>query len=391
MPPTEEASCIIVIQIALLTISAKRFERQSFYSIYVMIKAAATLKSLQYRKTNLTNCYGRLSFGPVNPGQGLTIGNALRRILLNDLAGIGVIGAEINGVQSEFSTLPGIRESVIEIFLNLREIIFAPKPTSAKTLKSTKPFVYAKLKSDLKIESFPYLVTAKDLNISEYALVDPNQPIATILSQTAAENFKLTILIGQGRGYQSWKKLPGIPQLMDQRFFEQFESTQTNAKSVTFPIDAIFMPIRQVNFTVQEHSIDGEYIYFEVWTNGSINPFDAVKSAAKVCMKLMTSCLTTQEDEQSFMDSSKTPDTQAYVQVNYNKMEPESNFEEILIEQLELSLRAYNCLKRAEVRTLADLSKKSFRDLMKLRNFGQKSADEVRAALSTYGIELQED
>lgn len=108
-------------------------------------------------------------------------------------------------------------------------------------------------------------------------------------------------------------------------------------------------------------------------------------------MKLMTSCLTTQEDEQSFMDSSKTPDTQAYVQVNYNKMEPESNFEEILIEQLELSLRAYNCLKRAEVRTLADLSKKSFRDLMKLRNFGQKSADEVRAALSTYGIELQED
>jgi len=178
---------------------------------------------------------------------------------------------------------------------------------------------------------------------------------------------------------------------MDQRFFEQFESTQTNAKSVTFPIDAIFMPIRQVNFTVQEHSIDGEYIYFEVWTNGSINPFDAVKSAAKVCMKLMTSCLTTQEDEQSFMDSSKTPDTQAYVQVNYNKMEPESNFEEILIEQLELSLRAYNCLKRAEVRTLADLSKKSFRDLMKLRNFGQKSADEVRAALSTYGIELQED
>jgi DNA-directed RNA polymerase subunit alpha len=99
-----------------------------------MIKAAATLKSLQF-KLNLTDCYGRLSFGPVNPGQGLTIGNALRRILLNDLPGIGVIGAEIDGVQSEFSTLPGVRESVIEIFLNLRELVFAPLENLSKNFK----------------------------------------------------------------------------------------------------------------------------------------------------------------------------------------------------------------------------------------------------------------
>ncbi|OUS44393.1 RNA polymerase alpha subunit (chloroplast) [Ostreococcus tauri] len=356
-----------------------------------MIKAAATLKSLQYRQNSLTDCYGRLSFGPVNPGQGLTIGNTLRRILLNDLPGIGVIGAEINGVQSEFSTLPGIRESVIEIFLNLRELIFTPTATCAQKVKQTKPFVYAKLNSELKIDNFPYVVTAKDLHIPEYEFVDPNQQIATILSPTAAENFKLTLLIGQGRGYQSWKKLPGVPQLMDQRFFEQFDSTQTNSKSVTFPIDAIFMPIRQVNFTVQEHSVDGEYIYFEVWTNGSINPFDAVKSAAKVGMKLMTACLTTLQDQQVYLDESKLPETPNFVQVNYNKMESESNFDQIFIEQLELSLRAYNCLKRANILTLADLSQQSFRDLMKLRNFGQKSADEVRAALSTYGIELKED
>ena len=154
-----------------------------------MIKAAATLKSLQFRQTNLTDCYGRLSFGPVNPGQGLTIGNALRRILLNDLPGIGVIGAEINGVQSEFSTLPGIRESVIEIFLNLRELIFAPIGYFTKILKATKPFTFAKLKSDLTIETFPYLVTAGDLDIPDYHIVDPNQPIATLLSQAAADNF----------------------------------------------------------------------------------------------------------------------------------------------------------------------------------------------------------
>ena len=356
-----------------------------------MIKAAATLKSLQFSQKTLTDCYGRLSFGPVNPGQGLTIGNALRRILLNDLPGIAVIGAEIDGVQSEFSSLPGIRESVIEIFLNLRELILSPIDSSTKGAKSTKPFTFAKLKTNLNIGSFPYVITAGDLDIGDYCLVDPNQPIATVLSKAAADNFKITVFIGQGRSYQSWKKLPGVPQLMDQRFFESFESNQRNQRSVTFPIDAIFMPIKQVNFSIQEHSIDGEYIYFEIWTNGSIHPFDAMKSAAKVCMKLMTSCLTRLTDERIYADELKLPETPNFVEVNYKKIESDTDLNEVLIEQLELSLRAYNCLKRAHILTLSDLSKQSFRDLMKLRNFGQKSADEVRGALSTYGIELKED
>ena len=353
-----------------------------------MIKAAATLKSLQFSQKTLTDCYGRLSFGPVSPGQGLTIGNALRRILLNDLPGIAVIGAEIDGVQSEFSSLPGIRESVIEIFLNLRELILSPIDSSTKGAKSTKPFTFAKLKPNLNIGSFPYVITAGDLDIGDYCLVDTNQPIATVLSKAAADNFKLTVFIGQGRSYQSWKKLPGVPQLMDQRFFE---SNQINQRSVTFPIDAIFMPIKQVNFSIQEHSIDGEYIYFEIWTNGSIHPFDAMKSAAKVCMKLMASCLTRLTDERIYADELKLPETPNFVEVNYKKIESDTDLNEVLIEQLELSLRAYNCLKRANILTLADLSKQSFRDLMKLRNFGQKSADEVRGALSTYGIELKED
>jgi len=353
-----------------------------------MIKAAATLKSLQFSQKTLTDCYGRLSFGPVNPGQGLTIGNALRRILLNDLPGIAVIGAEIDGVQSEFSSLPGIRESVIEIFLNLRELILSPIDSSTKGAKSTKPFTFAKLNPNLNIGSFPYVITAGDLDIGDYCLVDPNQPIATVLSKAAADNFKLTVFIGQGRSYQSWKKLTGVPQLMDQRFFE---SNQTNQRSVTFPIDAIFMPIKQVNFSIQEHSIDGEYLYFEIWTNGSIHPFDAMKSAAKVCMKLMASCLTRLTDERIYADELKLPETPNFVEVNYKKIESDTDLNEVLIEQLELSLRAYNCLKRANILTLADLSKQSFRDLMKLRNFGQKSADEVRGALSTYGIELKED
>src|SRR6056300_536947 len=340
-----------------------------------MIKAAATLKSLQFSQKTLTDCYGRLSFGPVNPGQGLTIGNALRRILLNDLPGIGGIGAEIDGVQSEFS--------------NLRELVLAPK--SEQTSKTTKPFAFGKLKSDLDIVNFPYLITAGDLDIQDFHLVDPNQPIATVLSKAAVERFNLTIFIGQGHGYQSWKKLPGVPQLMGQRFFEDLQISSKPTNSMPFPIDAIFMPIKQVNFSIQEHAIDGEYIYFEIWTNGSIHPFDALKSAAKICIKLMASCLTRLTDERIYVDELKLPETQNFVEVNYKKIESDTDLDEVLIEQLELSLRAYNCLKRASIFTLADLSKQSFRDLMKLRNFGQKSADEVRGALSTYGIELKED
>jgi DNA-directed RNA polymerase subunit alpha len=345
-----------------------------------MIKAAARLKSLQFKQTSLTQSYGRVSFGPVHSGQGLTIGNTLRRILLNDLSGIGVIGAALPGVKSEFSTLPGVRESVVEIFLNLRELVFAHTDESAK---STKPFTLATLKTPLTIETFPYCLTAGDLDISDFHLVDPNQHIATFLSKSAAENFQLTLFLGQGRGYQSWKKLPGVPQVMNQRFFEALGPQDS---SVTFPIDAVFMPIKQVNFSLQEDSVDGEYIYFEIWTNGSVHPFDAIKSAAKICMKFMASCLL--DEGPRSVDHRKGPESVS--QVNEKTIEVNTKFDEIFIEQLELSLRAYNCLKRAKILTLADLANQSFRELMKLRNFGQKSADEVRAALLTYGIELKE-
>jgi DNA-directed RNA polymerase subunit alpha len=167
---------------------------------------------------------------------------------------------------------------------------------------------------------------------------------------------------------------------MDQRFFE---SNQTNQRSVTFPIDAIFMPIKQVNFSIQEHSIDGEYLYFEIWTNGSIHPFDAMKSAAKVCMKLMASCLTRLTDERIYADELKLPETPNFVEVNYKKIESDTDLNEVLIEQLELSLRAYNCLKRSNVHTLKDLLQYSQEDLLELKNFGQKSASEVCASLES--------
>ncbi|CAL6448198.1 unnamed protein product [Bathycoccus prasinos] len=342
----------------------------------MMMTASAKLHSLQFQPLAPTEWYGRLSFGPVLPGQGLTVGNTLRRVLLNDLKGISVVGAEIAGVDNEFSTLPGVRESVVEIFLNLRDLVFTHYTPDEK-----EPPSQGELEPDLSklpISSFPYVVRAGDLDSQDFKIVDPTQPVATLLSPEAAATFQIYLFLSVGRGYQSWKKLPGVPQIMGQRFFEDFTPPTRSHTGTTFPIDAIFMPVKRVNFTIRENLGEGEYIYFELWTNGSLHPLQALRSAAKVCMKPSLT-----DDLEPGVPGSTVP-------VQYTKSEALPKFESIPIEQLELSLRAYNCLKRAQILTLADLAQQSCSDLLSLRNFGQKSAEEVRAALRTYGIELKQ-
>ena len=366
----------------------------------MMMTASAKLHSLQFQPLAPTEWYGRLSFGPVLPGQGLTVGNTLRRVLLNDLKGISVVGAEIVGVDNEFSTLPGVRESVVEIFLNLRDLVFThytpdekEPPSQGELEPGAKPFAAAQLKKDLSklpISSFPYVVRAGDLDSQDFKIVDPTQPVATLLSPEAAATFQIYLFLSVGRGYQSWKKLPGVPQIMGQRFFEDFTPPTRSHTGTTFPIDAIFMPVKRVNFTIRENLGEGEYIYFELWTNGSLHPLQALRSAAKVCMKVMGACLQCVDLQPSLTDDLEPGTPGATVPVQYTKSEALPKFESIPIEQLELSLRAYNCLKRAQILTLADLAQQSCSDLLSLRNFGQKSAEEVRAALRTYGIELKQ-
>jgi len=256
-----------------------------------------------------------------------------------------------------------------------------------------KPFAAAQLKKDLSklpISSFPYVVCAGDLDSQDFKIVDPTQPIATLLSPEAAATFQIYLFLSVGRGYQSWKKLPGVPQIMGQRFFEDFTPPTRSHTGTTFPIDAIFMPVKRVNFTIRENLGEGEYIYFELWTNGSLHPLQALRSAAKVCMKVMGACLQCVDLQPSLTDDLEPGTPGATVPVQYTKSEALPKFESIPIEQLELSLRAYNCLKRAQILTLADLAQQSCSDLLSLRNFGQKSAEEVRAALRTYGIELKQ-
>ena len=229
----------------------------------------------------------------------------------------------------------------------------------------------------------PRYITAGDMELPPgIRCVDPTQHIATLVHDQAL--FDLEFVIEQGTGYRVWKK-PTQPQ------GSGFHPPRTNGeydfegvKSGLFqPIDGNFMPVKSVNFMVEDMPPVGEYVHFEITTNGSLHPKEAFKQAGAVLTELTRAAV---------QEVTYEPVAELAPQlVSLPGTETETEyFNTIYIEQLELSLRAYNCLKRAQILTLADLAKQSYQDLLSLRNFGQKSAEEVRKALATYGIELSQ-
>jgi DNA-directed RNA polymerase alpha subunit len=355
--------------------------------------------------------------------------------MLNDLPGVAITAAKLNNARTEFTTLPGIRESVVEIFLNLRDVTFfnefpevlAPRgriivdPLTWETEQPTEPQVLSTVSdwetnsdssqpemeiletsessdtsSTLDVSSIedptvtfplgnytPRSITAGDMELPPgIQCVDPTQHIATLVHDQAY--FDATFVIEQGTGYRVWKK-PTQPQ--GSGFHPPRSNGETNfddVKSGLFqPIDGNFMPVKSVNFMVEDMPPVGEYVHFEIITNGSIHPKEAFKQAGSVLAELTRAAVqeVTYEPVAELESPSTTlPGTSAESEY----------FHTIYIEQLELSLRAYNCLKRAQILTLADLARQSYQDLLSLRNFGQKSAEEVRKALATYGVELNQ-
>lgn len=289
--------------------------------------------------------YSKFVLKPLEIGQGVTLGNALRRSLLSDLHGDAIVAVRIAGVSHEFSTIPGIREDVLEILLNLKEIVLKSN-TNVPTV------------GRLKVQG-PAIVTTSDLDLpSDVELVDMNQYIATICGNNILE---MEFRIETGKGYNL------IERSMDE-------------SSIDFlKVDAIFMPVKKVNYITQEirfnDSLIQELLTLEVWTNGSITPQEAVSRGAKI----LTDLLIPLKD------------------INF-KSNSEDNFTEgakvnqILIEELQLSVRAYNCLKRAQIHSVADLLDYSQEDLIEIKNFGQKSAEEVIDALQKrLGINLPKE
>ena len=302
--------------------------------------------------------------------------------MLNDLPGVAITAAKLNETRTEFMTLPGIRESVVEIFLNLRDIVFFNTFPDVLAPQGTITISPRPQTDESKSFHTPRVICAGDMQLPEgITCVDPTQPIATLMNGDTA--FNLTFILEQSTGYRVWKK---PTQSYGTGFYPspQIESVQIEqVKSGVFqPIDGNFMPVKNVNFAVHEVQPHGEYIHFEITTNGSIHPHNAFKHAGAILTEITRATL---QDPRPVVgiDEASTPVDTAVAQKAY--------FENIAIEQLELSLRAYNCLKRAQILTLADLSRESYSSLLALRNFGQKSAEEVAKALETYGIELVQE
>jgi len=293
------------------------------------------IQCLQSKTKELNSLFSRFAIGPLKKGQGLTIGNALRRVLLSDLSGIAISGVRIADVSHEFSTISEVKEDVIDILLNLKQIFL--KGSLAES--SLSRLVY----------HGPGIITSKDIQLPENVeLVDPNQYIASVNSSKIVE---MEFLIEVGEGYS-------------------IDHTVNKTPEGFLAIDSVYMPVKKVNFFI-ETSGDGiatnlESLILEIDTNGSITPTEAVSAAAE---KLQT-CFS------SLKLTTPTIHLQP-IMVDSLKEETHHELETVMIEELELSVRAFNCLKRANIHTLQDLLKYSLEDLLEFKNFGQKSADEV--------------
>ena len=297
-----------------------------------------SITCLKSEKIESGCCHGQFLINSLKPGQGITIGNQLRRVLLNDLGGVAISAVRIAGVSHEFSILPGVREDILEILLNLKGIVFKSKSRNPEFGR-------------LKIQG-PAVITADLIQLpSNFEIVNPNHYIMTISTSNILEiEFKFEY----GTGYK----------LASQTFLEENENY--------LQLDTIFMPVQKVDFKIEnvyDNNNISERIFLDIWTNGSISPNEALKSAAQLTIDLFT-FLVKEKDTEKKRELKPKSDSIS--------IEPYTN---IAIEELQLSVRAYNCLKKAQINTVGDLLHYSPEKLQELKNFGRKSADEVFSTL----------
>jgi len=294
--------------------------------------------------------HGKFVCEPLERGYGITLGNSLRRILRSSLPGAAITSVKIDGVLHEFSTIPNVVEDVPEIILNLKNVRLKIHDLQEKT-------VYIDVKGAGE-------VTAGNITgDSAVEILNPDLHIAT-LSEGA--HLKMEMTVERGRGYNTAEK----------------NKKQNQAVGV-LPIDSIFTPVKKVNYTVEStrvgKMIDFDKLTIELWTDGSLKPYEALSLAAKV----MSGHL------ELFIDLSETgKNTQVMVEKEENKKE---KVLEMPIEELELSVRSYNCLKRAGILTVEDLTNRTEANMMKVRNLGKKSLDEVINKLNVLGLSFSQE
>ncbi len=288
--------------------------------------------------------YGKFAAEPFERGFGVTIGNALRRVMLSSIVGAAVTTVKLEGVLHEFSTLPGVKEDVTDILLNVKQLRLKLHTDKPKT-------IHVKKKG-------PGEVLAKDIvHDADIEILTPNLHLATLDKHGRLE-MEMVVKLGRGYAPAEKNKEEGMP-------------------IGVVPVDSSFSPVRKVNFTVENARVgrvtDYDKLILEVWTDGSITPVEAIGHAAKILKDHLAIFITFKEEDEP-------PQLQKEEAAESNKYLPKP------ISELELSVRAANCLKNADIKTIADLVQKQEADMLKMKNFGRKSLNEIKEILGEMGL-----
>lgn len=298
------------------------------------------------------NKYGKFVVEPLERGYGTTLGNSLRRIMLSSLPGTAVTHVKIKGVLHEFSSIPGVKEDVTEIVMNIKSLVIKNNPLTNEPKQA-----YIDVAGDC-------VVRASDIHVDgDIEIINPDLVIANLSGPDARLEMELTI--GNGRGYVGSDK-----------------NKEADAPIDVIAIDSIYTPVERVNLTVQNTRVgqvtDYDKLTLDVFTNGAIAPDEAVSLAARVLVEHLNLFVDLSENAKSVdvMVESVTDEKEKVLEMN--------------IDELELSVRSYNCLKRAGINTVEELINKTPEDMMKVRNLGRKSLDEVLAKLKELGLSLND-
>jgi len=304
-------------------------------------------KTLEIEKETLGQTYGKFSCEPLERGFGTTLGNSLRRVLLSSLQGAAITAVKIDGALHEFQTLPDVVEDVTDIVLNLKEVLLKMEDTKPKVIRLDK-------EGEGK-------VTAGDIAVVDgVKVLNPEQPIATL---ARGGKLHMELLVQMGRGY--------VPA----------ERNKTATMSVgTIPIDALFAPVKKVNYIVTHARVgqqtDFDKLTIEVWTDGSVTPEDAVAFAAKIMKDQLSIFINFEETEEPVEET--VSEEAAKMNENLDKS----------VDELELSVRSANCLQNANIRYIGELVQKTEAEMLKTKNFGRKSLNEIKEILHSMGLSL---
>jgi len=304
-------------------------------------------RRIEVQTDTATGFYGKFVAEPLERGFGTTLGNTLRRILLSSLQGGAITSVRIENVQHEYSTIPGVVEDITDIVLNLKEIRLRVHSAESRTMTLVAKGPCRVKASDLKTDAMVDILN-REHHIAE-------------LSENAT--LKMEMTVRTGRGYVPAER-----------------NLEENAPIGTVPIDAIFSPVRKVNFTVTNARVgqqtDYDRLTLEIWTDGSVLPADAVAYAAKILKDQLTVFI-------NFDEESEMPDEPLLLEegsTNENLFKP--------VEELELSVRAFNCLKNANIKMIGELVQRSEQEMLKTKNFGKKSLNEIKDVLQEMGLSL---